>query len=117
MKLVKRSRYLLVNTAANITCDRPEIPATERVFHIFIARINIAIRCAKSAVSRKIFILPKRPALSEFGTLKSSNGSKAEVEQKAYTCKTSIKKLTTEHKAVRARPSEQRTITAQQYHC
>ena len=46
-----------MKTQANKSCDRPEIPATDLVFHIFVARINIATKWAKSAVRRKIFMV------------------------------------------------------------
>ena len=39
---MKRSKYLVVKTRANINCDFPEIPAQLRVFHILRNSQNFA---------------------------------------------------------------------------
>jgi len=43
-KFVSRSKYLVVYTSAKRNWDLPEMPAQERVFHIFKRRIIIARR-------------------------------------------------------------------------
>jgi hypothetical protein len=44
IKLVKRSRYLVVYVMANKIWLLPEIPAQDRVFHIFSSSIMTAAK-------------------------------------------------------------------------
>lgn len=56
MNVVTKSKYRVRYTMANRICDFPEMPAHDRVFHIFNNKMIMANKCDKSPVNRKIFM-------------------------------------------------------------